>query len=199
MTNVRNTHRRETLVRWLATAALGVFLLLAISVPARSQDRRPTVETVYIVGNVRISDDDIYSRLVTRPGEEFVDSQVVRDFQTILEMHVFDTTQSRVIIEAGPQGGIVVTFEVCELPQLLGVTFKGLRYVEESEVLTALREKGISFTRGEFVDYARFRTGTRVIQEFLASRGWVKPVVTLRVKQEEAHAVSMEYNVEGPK
>ncbi|HEY0082825.1 MAG TPA: POTRA domain-containing protein [Pyrinomonadaceae bacterium] len=81
---------------------------------------------VEIQGNRRLTDEDILALIKARPGEPFSERQIQNDLQRLMESGVFNKTKTRVITEPGARGGVVVIFEVFELPQILEVTFKGL-------------------------------------------------------------------------
>ncbi len=77
-------------------------------------------------------------------------------------------------------GGVVVIFEVVELPLLLEVKFQGLRGIKESEIIEALREKDIHLVKDAVYDVVKVRAARRVIQQLLGSRGWPNAVITTR-------------------
>jgi outer membrane protein insertion porin family len=164
----------------LAIASFGIFVLLLVPNNAQAQYPKRLVETLEIQGNRRLRDEDILPHIKTRPGEAYSDEQVQRDLQSIIELGVFDATQTKVTIEAGVRGGVVVIFEVDELPLILSVTFKGLRGVEEPEVIQALHENKINLVKDGVYNPAKIRVAMRVIREFLASRGWLDAAITVR-------------------
>ena len=117
--------------------SLPIVLIAVSSVlsPIRSAEApqsKRLVETVEVVGNRRLTKKEILSNVETRPGETFSDEQGQRDLQKLLALGVFDKTQTRVLSEQGVRGGVVVIYEVVELPLILEVRFQGLRGIEES-------------------------------------------------------------------
>lgn len=107
---------RQTLNRYVVAACLSLPLLLPAPAPARAQNHQRLVEEVVVQGNRRLRAEDIFSRLRTRPGHVFRERQVRRDLRTLLEWGVFDAARTSVTIEAGVRGGVVVIFDVHELP-----------------------------------------------------------------------------------
>jgi outer membrane protein assembly factor BamA len=112
----------------------------------------------------------------------------------LLALGVFDATQTRVLIDPGARGGVVVTFEVVELPLLLEVKFQDLRGITESEVIEALRERNIHLVKDAVYDVGKVRTARGVIQQLLTSRGWPYAVVTVREEVGSTYA-SIEFTI----
>ena len=76
------------------------------------------VESVEIIGNRKLTAEQILSWIKTRPGDTYREEQVKRDFDAILATGYFDKTQTRAIIEDGVRGGVRLIFEVVELPAI---------------------------------------------------------------------------------
>ena len=58
------------------------------------------------------------------PGIRYNVEQVQRDYQTLLSLTFFDKINTRVLTENGPRGGMVVIFEVIELPIIRDLALK---------------------------------------------------------------------------
>ena len=129
------------------------------------------------MGNRRLARKEILSHLKIRAGNPYSASQVERDFQRLLKLGWFDKLATRVMIEDGVRGGVVVTFEVKELPLIVGVTFEGLAGIKEAEVIDALRRARINLTRDALYDVAQMRGARLVIQRFLILHGRPNAVV----------------------
>ena len=147
---------------------------------AEAQHSKRLVEAVEVVGNRRLTAKQILSNVKTRPGETFSDKQSQRDLKKLFALGVFDNTRTLVLIDEGLRGGVVVIFEVVELPLILDVKFQGLRGIEESEIIEALREKDIHLVKDAVYDVVKVRAARRVIQQLLGSRGWPNAVITTR-------------------
>jgi len=173
-------HRRH--FAYLTFIVIGLLSLLAAPNVLQAQNSKRLVETLEIQGNRRLHDEDILSRIKIRPGEPFSEKRVWQDLQAFLELGVFDKTQTRVSTKQGLRGGVVVIFEVDELPLILEVTFKGFRGIEESEIIEALRQKQIKLAKDEVYDPVKVHAALRAIQELLVSRGWPHVTVTAQEK-----------------
>ena len=145
---------------------------------AEAQRSKRLVEAVEVVGNRRLTAKEILSNVETRPGQPFSNKRSQRDLQKLLALGVFNNLQTRVLIDQGVRGGVVVIFEVVELPLLLEVKFQGLKGIKESEIIEALREKDIHLVKDAVYDVVKVRAARRVIQQLLGSRGWPNAVIT---------------------
>jgi outer membrane protein assembly factor BamA len=159
---------------------LAAFGLVAASQYVHGPNSTQLVEAVDVVGNRRMSVEDVLSHIKTRPGDEYSEKQVQLDLQALLELNVFDKTETSVIVDAGKRGGVVVIFNLEELPLIANVRFEGLRGVDESEVLEALRENKINLAKDEVYDAFKIHVAVRVIRRYFASRGWPDISVTVR-------------------
>src|SRR5919205_2881411 len=113
---------------WLCLAAAFMGCLLfsdAALLPATALAQEPQaapsqqklVDEVQIEGNRRLRDEDILYHIQTRAGDTYNPAQVERDLQALLNLPFFDKTETRVsIVESGPRGGVIVRFDVKELP-----------------------------------------------------------------------------------
>ncbi|MBA2340010.1 MAG: hypothetical protein H0V88_06420, partial [Pyrinomonadaceae bacterium] len=154
----------------------------------QAQQQQRLVEDVRIVGNRRLRQDDLLYYVQTRAGDPFNEAQVQRDFQALLALTFFDKTASRVYTEDGPRGGVVVIFEVKELPIIRDIQFEGLKAVTESDVLKAFREQRVGISKESVFDPVKLRNAVRVIKELLAARGY--PNATVEPRQEEVSQTS---------
>src|SRR6266850_1195048 len=177
---------------FLLTFVSGIILLTSIfsasrGVTAQQQNQR-LVESVDITGNRRLRKDDILYYVQTRPGDPFNEQQVQRDLQAILQLGFFDKTATRVYTEEGPRGGIVVIFEVKELPIIRDLQFEGLKSVPESDVLKAFRERRVGISKESIYDPVKARNAIRVLKELLAAHG--HPNATIEERREEVSNTS---------
>jgi TonB family protein len=151
------------------------------------------IEAVEIVGNRRISEQEILSRLKTRPGELYNSDQITQDFNAVLATGYFDKLRSRVTIEDGVRGGIGVIFFVVELPLISEVKFDGLKQVDRATVLKALLEAHIDLRKGAVFDSGQSKLAIRVIKDLLASRGLPNAKVELQIESVTATTLSLTF------
>src|SRR3989454_12287426 len=148
-----------------------------------------TVEDVQITGNRRLRREDILYYVQIRQGDPFSEQQIQRDLQSILTLGFFDKVQSRVYTEEGPRGGVVVIFEVKELPIIRDLQFEGLHSVAESDVLKAFRERRVGVSKESIYDPVRVRNAIRVIKELLAAHG--HPNATIERREDPVSQTSI--------
>jgi outer membrane protein assembly factor BamA len=136
------------------------------------------VEGVEVIGYRRLTRADISVHIKTRSGQRFSNERIRRDLEGILATNLFDKRRTRVTTEPGLKGGVVVIFEVVEMPLLSAVSFKGLRVIEASQIFEALRKKGISLEKGTVYDPVKVRAAERVIQDLLTLNGYPDASIT---------------------
>src|SRR5437762_477087 len=117
----------------LVSAFMGVGALAGRA----QQPQQQVVESVDIQGNRRLRDEDLMYYIKTRPGDVYDPAALERDLKELLSLNFFDKTATRVLTQAGVRGGVDVIFEVRELPIVRDLEFKGLKAVQESDVLKA--------------------------------------------------------------
>lgn len=172
------------------SAFIGITTLFAA--PERTHAQQPaqrTVEDVQIIGNRRLRREDILYYVQTRPGDPFSEAQIQRDLQTLLTLTFFDKVQSRVYTEEGPRGGVLVIFEVKELPIVRDLQFEGLHSVAESDILKAFRERRVGISKESIFDPVKARAAVRVIKELLAEGG--HPNATVEQRREDISQTSI--------
>ena len=184
--------------------AFGLLILLIGSTSPSSAQQgaeaqsRERVETVEVVGNRRLSLEYILSHIKTQSGETFSLKRSLRDLQEILALGVFDKAKTSIITEQGERGGVVVIFEVVEMPLILEVRFQGLRGIKESEVFEALHQKHINIVRDAVYDPVAVRNAQRLIERLLARRGWPNAMITVMTFRQELSHVSIEFTISRP-
>ena len=152
---------------------------------ARAQQ---TVEEVDFQGNRRLRDEDLLYYIKTRPGDVFSPQQLELDLRSLNSLDFFDKTETKVLTEEAPRGGVRVIFQVKELPVIRDLQFKGLKAVPESDVLKAFREQRVRVSRESTFNPVNAQRAIRVIRELLASKGF--PNATVQVETEEVSATS---------
>lgn len=147
------------------------------------------VESVDIQGNRRLRDDDLLYYIKTRPGDVFNAQQLERDLRELNSLNFFDKTATRVLTEEGPRGGVIVIFEVKELPIIRDLQFEGAKALQESDILKAFREQRVGISKEAVFNPVNVQKANRVIRELLASKGF--PNAKVEIKEEEVSATSI--------
>jgi outer membrane protein insertion porin family len=189
----------------LVAAFLGCLMLLnAALLPVAASAQEPQsssqqrlVEEVQIEGNRRLRDDDVLYHIQTRKGDVYNPAQVQRDLQALLNLPFFDKTETRVtIIDPGPLGGVVVRFEVKELPVIRDLQFKGLKSVGEADVLKAFREQRVGVTKESVYDPVKINNAKRVLKELLSEHGHPNAVINANTEEVSQTSVALTFDID---
>jgi outer membrane protein assembly factor BamA len=177
----------------LVGTAVAVIAVGGLGYWVRAQRATRLVEEVAVIGNRRLSKEEILKHVKTKPGEVYSWKQVQRDFQSILALGLFDRVQTRVLQDSGLRGGVVITFEVVEMPLILDVSFEGLRGIKEAELIEAFRREHVNVEKDAVYDPVEVRKAIHVIRNFLMTRGWPNPLVTVLQENVTATSVSLTF------
>jgi outer membrane protein assembly factor BamA len=162
----------------------------------KAQSSKPLVEGVEVLGNRRLTLSEILSHIKTRPGETFSQELCERDLNALLALGLFDKLKTRVIAETGVRGGVVVIFEVVELPLIIDVKVTNLRGVDEPTVLKRFKEKDVNLVKGGVYDSVKLIVAERVLKEILDAHGWPNTAVDVRTGPDSsAMYLSLIFNV----
>lgn len=172
---------------------------------ARQQQRQQTqphrqsqlVESINITGLRLHARAGLLSRVETRLGDPFNREQVMRDFQTLLNLGLFDRRASRVVFETGLRGGVEIFFELRELPVVESVKFEGLRAGDRLLLREGLRRKGLEVRVGAVLDADKLTAAVAEMERLLRGRGWHNVSVGTRTDQITAASVRLTFAVSG--
>lgn len=179
--------------------SLLVFTILSafLFVPNVVAQKSKLVEALDIQGDRRLSDEEILKHIKTRPGEKAGEKQMQADLQSLLQLGLFSTVNTRVVTEKGLRGGVNVIFEVMELPQTVELNFDGLRYVTKEELLAELREQKAEVTANSPYQSEKLQKAQRIITEYLIKkRGFVDAKVDVREEEVSATNVNISFIID---
>lgn len=177
-------------INWLSAV---VFLLVTPALlPGVFAQETRIVENVDIRGNRSIPTDTIKLYIQTKKDDLYNEQQVQRDYQAVLAQGYFDEFESRVYVEEGPRGGVIVVFYVKERPVIRDITYEGLKSVQESDIIQRFREKRVQVTKESRYDPVAVEQAKRVLAEILAEKG--KPNAQIDPQVEEISATTVAIN-----
>jgi TonB family protein len=153
------------------------------------------VEAIVIVGNRDISDSEIVSWVKTALGEPLDVEQVKQDFKAIMGKGYFNKWNSSVSVEGGKSGGLVVVFELYELPRISEVKFEGLNDVSDFEVLDSFKRQNLEIVRGGVYDTVIVRRSIEVLRRLLFFRGKGDMAVDVKITNIDPGHVVLTYVV----
>jgi outer membrane protein assembly factor BamA len=187
------SYRRPSLA---LASILSAILIPFVSGTVPAQQSRRLVEEVEVAGYRRLTREDILRQVKTRAGEPYSEELIQRDLQSVLQLGWFDRTRSRVTQENGRCGGVIIIFEVVELPLILDVKFEGLGDVKESELIEAFRQQDIKVANGLVYEPVEIRKAMRTVKNVFALRGWPDYLVTVRLERSSASYTSITFEIE---
>jgi len=152
-----------------------------------------TVEAVDIIGNRRLTSEQIRAWIHTQPGEKFSYDLLRQDLKAIRGSGYFDKSQTRSSIEKGVRDGVVVVFEVVELPLITEVKFENLKQIDQAVIISALVKEGVDLRNGRPFSVETAEAATRVIKQVLESNGQKNVNVELRVENVSASQVALTF------
>ncbi len=131
------------------------------------------VEEIYVVGNRRMTKEEIFDWIKTRLGEPYNPTQVSADLQELLKTGYFNRQNTRVSIEDTLRGGIRVIFEVRELPLIAEIAFEGPGRMEPAAIINEVARQGVDLRVGRPFDRLSLKKVTKVIEDYFRAQGWI--------------------------
>ncbi|HEX3083287.1 MAG TPA: TonB family protein, partial [Pyrinomonadaceae bacterium] len=131
------------------------------------------VEEIDIVGNRRMTKEEVLSSIKSRPGDPYSATQVEADLQALLNTGYFNKSGTRVGIESAPRGGVRVTFEVFELPLVTEITFDRSGRLDQTALINELARQHVNLRVGGPCDPVELTKATSAIEGYLRSQGWI--------------------------
>jgi hypothetical protein len=153
------------------------------------------VEDLDIIGNRRITKEQIIGWIKTRPGDTYNSDQVQKDLLAVVATGYFDARSTRVTLEDGVRGGLRIIFEVMELPLIAEIKFEGLKEADRSAIIEELRKQHVDIQKGAPVDTAKLKQAERVIRSFFESQGWRDVKAETLVENLSATEVAVTFKV----
>lgn len=122
------------------------------------------IDELDIMGNSRLTKDEILSWIKVRPGDVYDAEKIKKDFDALLATGYFDKLSTRVFMEDAARGGVRIVFEVAELPVIGEIKFVG---IDQAQVLEAWKAAHISLEKGGAYSADIGKAAVRVIKQVL--------------------------------
>jgi outer membrane protein assembly factor BamA len=180
----------------LRSCSAVLLLLFVSSAPAAlAQRQTQLIEEVRVTGYRRLQREEIFKHIATKPGDAFAKEKVDRDFNGLLNLGLFNKETSRVLAEPGTRGGLVLTFEVYELPLIDHVEFQGWPpSISQVELLELLSTKA-HIAKDAVCDPVNGKKGRRLVAEYLATQGLPNAQVNVMYEQLEMNKVIVTFEI----
>jgi Surface antigen variable number repeat len=148
------------------------------------------IDELDIMGNRRLTKDEILSWIKVRPGEVYDGERIKKDFDALLATGYFDKLTTRVFMEDAVRGGVRVVFEVAELPLIGEIKFEG---IDQAQALEAWRNDHIDLRSGAIFDSEKVKAALKTIQKLLTSTGEDNLKVTLQSKRPVPQTINLTF------
>jgi hypothetical protein len=159
--------------------------------------RNRLIEEIDVMGNRRLTKEQIFEWIKSRPGDSFSDQQTTQDLQAILKTGYFDKLATRVTVEDAVRGGVRVMFEVKELPIIAEIRIEGLKERDQSAVLNELDRQGVDLRKGTPFDPVKVKRAMKVIEDFFQSQGWSNIKTDSLIENVSATEVRVFFKISG--
>lgn len=157
------------------------------------------VEELDIMGNRRMTKEQILPMIKTRPRDIFNQDQVQRDLTAILATGNFNPIGTRVLLEDALRGGVRVIFKVFELPLIRRLWFRGVTAEDEFAIMEELVKPQLNIRIGAPSHPLKLRAATVAIKQYLESAGWSSVNVETLIENLSATEVNITFTVSGLK
>jgi outer membrane protein insertion porin family len=146
----------------------------------QSEDSQATqnfIQRLDIAGNRRIRTATIIAHIYSRPGDTY-DSEVVQhDAQALRHTEYFEEVRLSVEDDPATPRGKIVTFVLKERPIIRRITYRGVKSINEADILKAYKENKITLSVETWFDPEKMTRAATVIEKLLAARGYPSAVV----------------------
>lgn len=157
------------------------------------------IEEIDVIGNRKLTKEQILSWTHSRAGQTYDANTVSDDLRAILRSGLIDAEQSRVTIEDGLRGGVIIHFEIVELRTIVAVKFSGLKEANQIALLNSLVDRRADIRVGAPLDAAKLNKGKRVIIDSLQSKGWLDVQVNVLTENLSGNEASITFAIAGHK
>jgi Surface antigen variable number repeat/Gram-negative bacterial TonB protein C-terminal len=163
--------------------------------PAQAAGR--LVEDLEVMGNRRMTKEEILSWIKTRPGDPYNSAQVEADLAALLMSRNFNKSGTRVMLEDGVRGGVRVLFQVFELPLISEISFGRAGLGRQLELTNEFARHHVDLRVGNPFDAAQARKAAKVIEEYYRSQGWLNVKVEALVESLTSEKVRIAFKITG--
>ena len=152
------------------------------------------VEEVEFQGNVRLTNNQLFRLIRTRPGDRYDAARIQADLRSLLSSPAFDKKETYVSAGRGARG-VIVSFTVEEIPVIRTVEIYGLSSMTAEELTKALRDKRIGVGAGEFYSREKVEAAVDAIRSLLAERGQPDAFVQVLVQGQPSPIVNLVFAI----
>jgi len=166
-----------------------------------SAEAAKVVESINFDGNRKYRSETLTTRLFTRVGDAYSESNLKADFMALWNTQYFDSITLETQDSPTKPNGVIIIFHVVERPTISLIDYPGIKSVTKSDILDRFKERKVGLAIESQLDPTKVRKGEVVLQELLAEHGRQFAIVRARKELIPAtNRVKLIFNVdEGPK
>ncbi len=173
-------------MKFFASLIASCFLLLVSSSEAFA-DLQKIVE-VKTVGLQRIERDAILEKISSKPGKNYIESDIRRDIESLYDMGYFDDIEIRK--EGTAASGVTLTFAFQERPVISDIDFEGNEKINTSDLEDVIKVK-----KWSILDINKVRTDVELLQKHYEDKGYYLARVNYELRKEKDGEVVLVYKV----
>jgi len=172
---------------WLIVALLTVLETFAPIGVVRAQYEGKPIKEVRVAGNRLLSDQQILSRIETKPGDLLDSGAIRRDIKRIFKLGHFKT----ILVDVTEvEGAVSVSFILSEKPLVSDIRVMGNTKVKARDIKDA-----ISLRLGESYNSATMGGDAEAIQKLYAQKGFYNAEVYIDVEESAPSKVRVTYSI----
>ncbi len=161
-------HRTDAHPRILvATLALLLVLFGRGLVQGATQGPDGIVTQIKVEGNASISEDEIKSKISTRVGRPYNERVLNDDVSKLMGTNWFGDVRTYYKKDPKQPNGLILTFQVVELPILRDVQYIGLSKIKRKEI-----EENTGIKTGARADFIKTQMAVRQIKQLYGDKGY---------------------------
>ncbi len=168
--------------------------------PSAIQESKPApvaaniVEGVDFRGQRKVPQDTLRALIYTKKGDVYDEETIHRDFIALWNSGRFDDL--RVTRETGPNGGIIITFNVVERRTVHTIDYSGNKSISKSEILDRFKDRKVNLSPESQYDPGRVQHAKNVLLEYEAERGHQYATVTPQIRQVPPGGVDINFAID---
>ena len=164
----------------------------------REAQRPAFIEDIIFRGNRRIPGATLRARILSRKGDVYDESGLERDFMALWNTGFLDDI--RLEVSDSEKGGKTIVFYVREKKLIRSIDYKGLKSVQQSDVLDIFKKHKVGLSILSQYDPVLVKRAEVTLREMLAAHGRQFATVRSRTRNIPPNSVVLTFIVvEGPK
>ncbi|MDJ0835636.1 MAG: outer membrane protein assembly factor BamA [Acidobacteriota bacterium] len=169
-------------------------LCLSIMLTGFAWPQDNVIEEIIIQGNRRFPEDSIRYRISNQVGDVLDSKRVTSDIKAIWETGEFDNV--RVGLLESETGGVVLVYDVSELPLVVEVDYRGNKKLTKSSITDKVEEERLTIAEDDTLDYGRINAIRRLIKGIMDERGLRFGTVNYTLERLDAGTARVVFNIE---